>query len=142
MVSIFAQLLSNFLNEKRPWNLGINARSANRIVPTSQTPSPGVEELHTASKYVGDYVKDHEPDIVVLATPHGINLSESIGIYASRVATGSAEWNRTWGDFRVSANINDEFATELYNHLQVNNRTSMFVVSINSSSTYYLSTSE
>ena len=86
-------------------------------LPTSLI--PGVEELHTASKYVGDYVKDHEPDIVVLATPHGINLSESIGIYASRVATGSAEWNRTWGDFRVSANINDEFATELYNHLQV-----------------------
>ena len=54
-----------------------------------------------------------------MATPHGINLSESIGIYASRVATGSAEWNRTWGEYKVSANINDEFATELYNHLQV-----------------------
>ena len=33
-------------------------------------------------KYVGDYVKDHEPDVIVMATPHGINLSESIGIYA------------------------------------------------------------
>ncbi len=63
--------------------------------------------------------KDHEPDIIVIATPHGINLSESIGILHSRVATGSAEWNRTWSEFKVSANINDEFSIELYHHLQV-----------------------
>ena len=87
--------------------------------PTLEDLPPGAEELHTASKYVGDYVRDHEPDLIVMATPHGINLSESIGIYASRVATGSAEWNRNWSDFKVSANINDEFAIELYNHLQV-----------------------
>ena len=66
-----------------------------------------------------DIFKDHEPDVIVMATPHGINLSESIGVYASRVATGSAEWNRTWSEFKVSANINDEFSNELYHHLQV-----------------------
>ena len=87
--------------------------------PTLEDLPPGAEELHTACKYVGDYVRDHEPDVVVLASPHGINLSDSIGIYASRVAAGSAEWNRSWGDFKVSANINDEFATELFHHLQV-----------------------
>ena len=87
--------------------------------PTLEDLPPGAEELHTAAKYVGDYVKDHEPDVIVMATPHGINLSETIGIYASRVATGSAEWNRTWTEFKVSANINDEFSIELYNHLQV-----------------------
>jgi hypothetical protein len=87
--------------------------------PTLEDLPPGAEELHTAAKYVGDYVRDHEPDIIVIATPHGINLSDSIGIYASRVATGSAEWNHGWSDFKVSANINDEFATELYHHLQV-----------------------
>ena len=43
---------------------------------------PGSDELHTAAKYVGDYLKDHEPDIVVLATPHGINISDSIGQYS------------------------------------------------------------
>ena len=87
--------------------------------PTLEDLPPGVEELHTAAKYVGDYVKDHEPDVIVLASPHGINLSETIGIYASRVAMGSAEWNRTWSEFKVSANINDEFSIELYHHLQV-----------------------
>ena len=87
--------------------------------PTLEDLPPGAEELHTAAKYVGDYVKDHEPDIIVMATPHGINLSETIGIYASRVATGSAEWNRSWAEFKVSANINDEFSIELYHHLQV-----------------------
>lgn len=95
--------------------------------PTLEDLPPGAEELHVAAKYVGDYVKDHEPDIIVMATPHGINLSESIGVYASRVATGSAEWNRTWSDFKVSANINDEFATELYHHLQVNVEVGMMV---------------
>ena len=41
--------------------------------------------MHTAAKYVGDYLRDHEPDIVVLATPHGINISDSIG--NNRIAT-------------------------------------------------------
>lgn len=99
--------------------------------PTLEDLPPGAEELHVAAKYVGDYVKDHEPDVIVMATPHGINLSESIGVYASRVATGSAEWNRTWSEFKVSANINDEFSTELYYHLQVNDPSSY---SINSKS--------
>ena len=76
------------------------------------------DELHTAAKFVGDYVKDHEPDIIVLATPHGLNLSDSIGIYANHIAKGHAEWNGLWGDFRVSVNIHDDFAIEMFNHLQ------------------------
>ena len=86
--------------------------------PTLEDLPAGVEELHTAAKYVGDYVRDHEPDIIVIATPHGINLSDTIGIYCNRVATGSAEWNRNWSDFKVSANIHDDFAQDLYHHLQ------------------------
>ena len=38
------------------------------------------------------------------------------------MATGSAEWNRTWSEFKVSANINDEFSNELYHHLQVRSK--------------------
>ena len=87
--------------------------------PTYDDIPAGVDELHSASKYVGDYVRDHEPDIVVLATPHGLNLSESIGVYASSIGIGSADWNKSWSDFRVSCNFHDEFATDIYNHLQV-----------------------
>ena len=47
--------------------------------PTVLDLPAGCDELHTAAKYVGDYLRDHEPDIVVLATPHGINISDSIG---------------------------------------------------------------
>jgi len=47
--------------------------------PTVLDLPSGSDELHTAAKYVGDYLRDHEPDIVVLATPHGINISDSIG---------------------------------------------------------------
>jgi hypothetical protein len=43
----------------------------------------------------------------------------SAGIYASRFAAGNAEWNKRWADFKVTANIHDDFAMELYNHLQV-----------------------
>ena len=93
--------------------------------PTLEDLPPGAEELHVAAKYVGDYVKDHEPDVIVMATPHGINLSETIGIYANRLATGTAEWNRSWSEFKVSANINEEFSVELYHHLQVSALTSM-----------------
>jgi len=86
--------------------------------PTMEECPAGVDELHAAAKYVGDYVKDHEPDIVVLATPHGLNLSDAIGIYANHVAAGDAEWNGHWKDFKVSANIHDDFALEIFNHLQ------------------------
>ena len=87
--------------------------------PTMDDIPPGVDELHTAAKYVGDYVRDHEPDIIVLATPHGINLSDSIGIYSSRIGTGSAEWNDYWKEYKVSVNFHDDFAFEIFNHLQV-----------------------
>ena len=43
----------------------------------------------------------------------------STGIYASRFASGNADWNKRWADFKVTANIHDDFAMELYNHLQV-----------------------
>lgn len=56
--------------------------------PTAEEIPVGVDELHSAAKFVGDFVRDQEPDILVLATPHGINLSEAIGIYANHVATG------------------------------------------------------
>ena len=94
--------------------------------PTYEDIPAGVDELHSASKYVGDYVRDHEPDIVVLATPHGLNLSESIGVYASSIGIGSADWNKCWSDFRVSCNFHDEFATDIYNHLQVYDFTFLF----------------
>ena len=87
--------------------------------PTIDDIPAGVDELHSASKYVGDYVRDHEPDIIVLATPHGLNLSESIGVYASNIGIGTADWNKNWSDFRVSCNFHDEFALDVYNHLQV-----------------------
>ena len=86
--------------------------------PTLDDIPSGVDELHTAAKYVGDVIRDYEPDLVVLATPHGLNLSDSIGIYANHVASGNAEWNGYWGDFKVSINIHDDFAIEMFNHLQ------------------------
>jgi aromatic ring-opening dioxygenase LigB subunit len=87
--------------------------------PTLEDIPPGIDELHSAAKYVGDVIRDHEPDVIVLATPHGLNLSDSIGIYANHVASGSAEWNGEWGDYRVSINVHDQFAIEMFNHLQV-----------------------
>jgi aromatic ring-opening dioxygenase LigB subunit len=87
--------------------------------PTMEEAPSGVDELHTAAKFAGDYIRDHEPDIVVLATPHGLNISDSIGIYASSVAAGSAEFNRHWREYKVSVNLNEDFATEIYEHLQV-----------------------
>ena len=98
---------------------GILPHGSMILDPTIDDIPSGVDELHSASKYVGDYVRDHEPDIIVLATPHGLNLSESIGVYASHIGVGTAEWNKSWSDFRVSCNFHDEFSLAIYNHLQV-----------------------
>ena len=90
--------------------------------PTLDDIPPGVDELHSAAKYVGDIIRELEPDVIVLATPHGLNLSDSIGIYANHVASGTAEWNGHWGDYKVSINIHDDFAVEIFNHLRASGR--------------------
>ena len=87
--------------------------------PTMEEVPAGVDELHTAAKFVGDYIRDHDPDIVVLATPNGIGLSDSIGIYASNLAVGNAEWNKHWKDYKVSVNLHEDFSMEIFEHLQV-----------------------
>ena len=67
---------------------------------------------------------------IMLLTFIGLTLAQSnlnlksiilhiSGIYASRFAAGNAEWNKRWTDFKVTANIHDDFAMDLYNHLQV-----------------------
>ena len=97
--------------------------------PTLDDIPPGVDELHSAAKYVGDVIRELEPDVIVLATPHGLNLSDSIGIYANHVASGTAEWNGHWGDYKVSINIHDDFAVEIFNHLRASGRQCKVVAS-------------
>ena len=42
-----------------------------------------------------------DPDLVLLHTPHGLCLSDSMTIYGNVSASGSAEWNGHWADFQV-----------------------------------------
>ncbi len=43
-----------------------------------------------------------DPDLVVLHTPHGVLLSDAVGLYGNANARGSAEWEQHWGEFEVS----------------------------------------
>ena len=71
------------------------------------------EQLHVSAKYLGDYVADHRPDIILLVSHRGVCLTDSLAIL-----TGTAHFNKHWGDFAVSANLADDVARDLADVLE------------------------
>jgi len=49
----------------------------------------------------GKMVADMKPDLVILNSPHGVALSDALGIYISDTANGNALWNDEWSEFTV-----------------------------------------
>jgi aromatic ring-opening dioxygenase LigB subunit len=71
------------------------------------------EQLHVSSKYLGDYVADHRADIILLVSHRGVCLTDSLAIVTGATVSGTAEFNKHWGDFEVSANLADDVARDL-----------------------------
>ena len=53
---------------------------------------PESYKLHNGMKKCAKQIKALEPDIILLTTPHGISLTNSLAIYTNKYASGSAEW--------------------------------------------------
>ena len=83
--------------------------------------APGLPEgsvnLHNAMKKVAERLVESDAELIILSTPHGLNLTSSLGIYMNGTASGSAEWNGNWTEFNVDVQLNLEAAKDLYEHL-------------------------
>jgi aromatic ring-opening dioxygenase LigB subunit len=96
-------------------------------------PKDSCSKLHSAMMRVAQEVEDLKPQIVFLATPHGICLSGSFGIYLNNRARGPAEWDGMWSEFAASVELNTERSKELISALQKHSLPVEGIISFSSS---------
>ncbi|UJR34093.1 hypothetical protein I4U23_021503 [Adineta vaga] len=82
----------------------------------------GVEQLHETCMKISEKIAELNPDLVILLTPHGLNLHQSFNIYQPSVsscrASGNAEWNDQWKDYSVDVSIDGDASQQLYSYLR------------------------
>ncbi|CAF1222823.1 unnamed protein product [Adineta ricciae] len=82
----------------------------------------GADDLHRACTRISEKIAQLNPDLIILLTPHGINLHQSLNIYqpgtSSCTASGNAEWNDQWNDFSVNVHLDGEASQHLFSYLK------------------------
>ncbi len=58
------------------------------------------------------------PDVIFLNTPHGICLSDSMGVYTNPKARGNAEWNGQWDEYSIEVDLDMTLSEGLIHHLR------------------------
>ncbi|MFX0091156.1 MAG: hypothetical protein ACFFBD_05275 [Candidatus Hodarchaeota archaeon] len=76
------------------------------------------KNLHSAMQNAAHTIKELHPDLIFLTTPHGIALSHDFGIYMNKGASGSAEWNGEYSNFKVKIEIEQTLVSQLYDYLR------------------------
>ncbi|MFW9991518.1 MAG: hypothetical protein ACFFD4_05625 [Candidatus Odinarchaeota archaeon] len=80
-----------------------------------------IKKLHNAMLEVASEIKNAEPDLIFLTTPHGISLNNDFGIYRNVAGSGSAEWEGEYEEFSVSVEFDQEVASSLLNYFNERN---------------------
>lgn len=73
----------------------------------------GAEALNRACSDCASQFLSRNPDTIILLTPHGISLSESVAVYTNDSVSGSARWLGHWGDYQVRASTNVPMAQSM-----------------------------
>ncbi len=90
--------------------------------PNREDLPDGVQSLYSTCMKISEKIAELNPDLVLLLTPHGINLHQAINIYQPGVpnseASGNAEWNNQWIDYSVNVSLDGETCQDLYLYLK------------------------
>ena len=82
----------------------------------------GAKYLHLSCMKISEKIAELNPDLIILLTPHGLNLHQAINIYQPGVsdikASGNAEWNKQWNDYSVDVNLDGKTCQDLYLYLK------------------------
>ena len=89
-----------------------------RVKVISELQRRDCNALFAACSKAADIVKATAPEVIVLNTPHGICMSDTVGVYLSSSAKGNAEWNAQWTEFEVDVDLDVELSRKLLKHLQ------------------------
>lgn len=76
--------------------------------------------LYNAMVKCSKKISELNPDIIFLTTPHSISLDENFGIYLNTKASGSAEWDGNYSNYKVEIDIDHKISNELLNQLKKN----------------------
>jgi aromatic ring-opening dioxygenase LigB subunit len=93
------------------WHLGTDARKA-------------ADEIHAACKKAAAWLNEKQPELIFFSTPHGISLTNDVGVYMNAGASGSVELgNDIPNALRKRVSINNvglapKLAIELVNTLK------------------------
>ncbi|CAM2711524.1 unnamed protein product [Rotaria socialis] len=90
--------------------------------PNREDLPDGVQSLHSSCMKISEKIAELDPDLIILLTPHGINLHQAINIYQPGIlmsgASGNAEWNSQWSDYSVDVSLDGETCQDLYLYLK------------------------
>jgi aromatic ring-opening dioxygenase LigB subunit len=79
-------------------------------------------DLHACCMKISETIEKLQPDLVIILTPHGINLHQAFNVYQPGVsgcrASGTAEWNEQWTDYNVNVTLDGQTSLELYSYLK------------------------
>ncbi|KAI6645997.1 hypothetical protein LOD99_13250 [Oopsacas minuta] len=92
--------------------------AAKRIQEFPQQLRYDCNELYNSCIKAVKIVAESKPDLIILNTPHGISLTDSIGVYVNGQAKGNAEWNQNWSEFEVDIHLDSNIANLLVEHLR------------------------
>lgn len=80
------------------------------------------KSLHSTCMQISTQIAELNPDLLLLLTPHGLNVHHSINIYQPGIsncyANGNAQWNGQWTDYSVDIDLDGEASKELYLYLK------------------------
>jgi aromatic ring-opening dioxygenase LigB subunit len=73
----------------------------------------GAADLHGWCVRAAEDIAQSDPEVIILFTPHGNSLTDSVNIYLNDSVTGSAEWEGNWADYKVNRLCDSAMATRL-----------------------------
>jgi len=86
--------------------------------PGNATQKQWAQELHDASKKVGQMIDQLNPDLIFLSTPHGIADFENFMFYQNDYGEGNAETEDNYAGYYLNVSFNPEITSKIVSYLQ------------------------
>ncbi len=80
-----------------------------------------IQLIHDKMVKIGELIKELNPDICLVVTPHGISLSNDYGFYSNLKAEGTAEWEDEYKEYSVKIDLDQKRMNEIFQFLKENN---------------------
>ena len=89
--------------------------------PSKENLGKAAWTLHDGMRKIASVIHDLTPDLCLLITPHGLSHSTEFCLYENDLASGTAEWEDKYSEFKVEVTIDREFTDSLRNFLRERN---------------------